>query len=64
MKATVKTILFLNATNVVKINNPNPQFKLRIGFGSFLGQKIWSYSDFRILIAIPSLQQESLLLIT
>ncbi len=30
MKASVKIFFFENATKVVKINNPNPQFK---GFG-------------------------------
>ncbi len=30
MKDTVKRNFVLNATKVVKIKNPNPQFKLRI----------------------------------
>ena len=35
MKDTKKIKFCFNATKVVKINNPNPQFKLRIQFVNF-----------------------------
>ena len=46
-------IYFLNATKVVKIDNPNLQFKLRIRIQILSGSK--NVVGFRIRIAIPSL---------
>ena len=49
MKATVNIKIFLNATKVVRINNPNPQLKLRIRILP------WSKNVAGFRIAIPNL---------